>query len=161
MDGNNHYSTPKSEIIEGHKFELFGGWLRCFQVLHIISLALIVIMVVAFAGMAAFDYFEVGYINELWALGLEILPDLVFSIVVIKIVMIRQADIPQKIVKFLGYYVAATFVIYMILFYSYSAEQISEKPTSFWGSAIYYLIWSSYFRKSKRVKVYYGENSGE
>lgn len=61
--------------------------------------------------------------------------------------------------KYLGYYVAASLLAYGIFYYLFKTDVVAEKPVSFWSSVIHYYIWSSYFKKSKRVKAHYGANA--
>lgn len=159
MEENNVYAAPKSESIVDEKLLSFGGWLRFYQVINYLSIIftlLIFAMVSVFYAMG--EYAE-GEIFEALIAGIELLPDLVVSIMVLKILSKPNKFIPTRVVTLLTYYVGASLLMYGCVYYLFKTEVVVEKPTSFWASVIYYAIWSSYFRKSKRVKAYYGENA--
>ena len=159
MGENNFYQTPNADIIPKSKFELFGGWLRFYQVLNILSIAMAALafgLVIVFTAMGEYQPHE--YVDTFSAF-VEFLPELIISIIVVKMIKKREPEVPTKLVEYLGYYVAITFCVYIVMYILHQKEVLLEKPTSFWGSVIFYLIWKSYFAKSKRVSVYYGANA--
>jgi len=141
------------------KYTHFGGWLRFYQIINIISLVIFGLFFLAGIAFSFLGYYESGESTDMIAALVESIPGLFISIVAIKLLTVKSPQTPNKMVKMLGYYVTATIVIYAVLFYLHKTEQISEKPLSFWGSVIYYYIWSSYFKKSKRVNGYFGANA--
>ena len=159
VENENLYQTPKSEITANEKFNFFGGWLRVFQIINIISIAMFGLVLALMVLGSAFDFLEEISTIELASLIIELLPDLVISIMMVKLLTVRNTHIPKLMVKYLGFYVGVTIVVYIILYSLYKAEHILEKPTTFWGSVIYYSIWNAYFKRSKRVNIFYGANS--
>jgi len=155
----NIYERPKSESFPQSKFEFFGGWLRFYQILNVLS---IIVLIVAL-GFLLFLSFTESFSNQnlidFAMIGLESTPILLLSIFTLKILNKKEGEVPGKVKSYLDYYLSATVVIYVILYISFSKGQITEKPTPLLGDIIYYFIWTSYFKKSKRVKVYYGKNT--
>ena len=158
MDSN-VYETPKSEITSNEQYFHMGGWLRCFQVLNIISVVIFALIVLAVGGFAVMGYYTNDEIFDVAASFVESLPGIIFAVLILKYVSKKAPGTPAKINKFLECYVISTILIYAALYYLHSTEQITEKPISFWGSVIYAWIWITYFKKSKRVNGFYGENA--
>lgn len=159
MENDDLYETPKTNSLIDERLVSFGGWLRFYQVINIISvvfIGIVILAIVAFGFMEAYDDNE---FSEAIIGIFEFLPDLIFSIAIIRILTTQNQGIPGKIVKYLGYYLAASLLAYAVFYYLFKIEVVTEKPVSFFGSVFYYFIWSSYFKKSKRVKAYYGENA--
>ncbi len=159
MESNNVYETPKAESLLDERLFAFGGWLRFYQVINILSIVFIGILILAIAGFEIMGAYEENELKDAFIGIFEFLPDLIFPIIIIRILKIKNEKIPDEIVKYLGYYVAASLLVYGIFYYLFKTDVIAEKPVSFLSSLIYYYIWSSYFKKSKRVKAYYGANA--
>jgi len=100
---------------------------------------------------------ESGY--DLAATILEIIPILVLSFMVLKIIGVWNNETPSKINYYLLVYTIASVAIYFGLRYLFVNDLTSETPTPFLGTVIYYFIWTSYFKRSTRVKEFYGCNA--
>jgi len=159
MDNNEVYEAPQSEVVAMDKYTHIGGWLRFYQVINIISIVIFGAFFIAGIAFWFLGYYETGEHADMLAALVESIPGIFISIIAVKYLTMKAPETPNKMVKALGYYVTATILIYAVLFYLHKTEQISEKPLSFWGSVIYYYIWLSYFKKSKRVKGYFGANA--
>ncbi len=159
MDDQNVYEPPRAEGLELGKFESFGGWLRFLQVINYISVIFTVLMVLMVSVFFILDEYADGELFESVIAFIELIPDMVLAVVILLIIEKKNKDVPSKIIKYLGIYIVASIIVYAFVFYLYKTEAIVEKPIGFWGSVIHYWIWSSYFKKSKRVNVYYGENA--
>ena len=159
MEDEGVYATPKAEVLAGDKFQTFGGWLRFYQALNIISITFIVLMTLMVGVFSAYGEYAEGELFEQMIAAIELIPDLLITVMILRIIKIKEKDIPTRIVKYLGYYVAASLVMYAFVYYLFKTGVVEDKPMSFWGSVIYFLIWRAYFNRSRRVEGYYGENA--
>lgn len=159
MEEPNVYAAPKAESLVDARFESFGGWLRFFQVINYISASIIIFMFFMVAVFFAFGQYGEGELFEAVIAAVELIPDLIIPLLILQIIKIKRKEIPQRLVKLLGIYLVCSLVVYAVVYYLFKTDVVADKPVSFWGSLIYYYIWLSYFKKSKRVKAYYGENA--
>ena len=159
MESNNVYETPKAESLLDDRLYSFGGWLRFYQMINIISVVFVGVIVLAVAAFEIMGAYEENELKETFIYFFEFLPDFIIPIMILRILKIKDEKTPDQVVKFLGYYVAVSLLLYGIYYYLFETNMVAEKPVSFWSSVIYYFIWSSYFKKSKRVKAYYGANA--
>jgi len=159
MTDINTYAPPESVVATESENLTIGGWLRFYQITNYLSLILGTILVICMPiGLFLIDdLFEKEL--DVVALLLEISPSILFSFLIIKVIKIRETHIPAKIKKYIGGYVFMSLLITLVLRYLYSLELITDKPTpTFLGDIIYYAIWVSYFKRSKRVAEYYRQN---
>ncbi len=156
----NIYKSPKAALVEEKGEEKIGGWLRFFQIINILG---VVIFVVIFAlaipimliiGGSPGDWIDMG------AVLVESLPAVIFSILILKRLGLRSEGTPNVITKYIALGALSSVVVAAGLYFAYNGGHISEKPSSVLGSFVYYLIWTSYFKRSKRVHSFYGANSG-
>lgn len=90
---------------------------------------------------------------------IETLPDFIFSLLILRIIKLQSSQTPNKIKRLMGLELLAKLVIGIAVFIAYEKGITDEKPFPFFMSVIYYLIWAYYFKKSKRVLNFYGENA--
>ncbi len=159
MENADIYKAPDSEVTPTGKYQFFGGWLRFYQVINVISLVIFALVLGAMGWFYLTEPFAIGTSLDVGVAVLEMIPGILVSGLSIKYLAVKDERTSQKLADTLRYYPIASIAIYALVFGLYEMEKVIEKPISFWGSAIYYLIWSSYFRKSVRVKEYYGDNA--
>ena len=159
MEDNEVYSAPQADLDNVLDEQRIGGWLRCFQVLNYIGLILSVVVVLALFAAEALIGGMFEHMLDIVALLIEIAPPILFSYLIIKCLPVASADTPEQIKKLLGYYLAVSLVIGFSLTMAHKSGYITDKPSPFIGDLIYYAIWASYFKKSKRVKEFYGANA--
>lgn len=158
---NRNLDTENTDQDPDLKEIKIGGWLRFYKIITIISLSIAALLIVVIAALAVLGIDAGENIYDLAATALEIAPSLAFSILVLKIIEVRENDTPSKINHYILAYTIATFVIYAGLRYLFANDFMIEKPTPALGTVIYYFIWTSYFKKSKRVKEFYGSNADQ
>lgn len=157
----NHEGSDTMNIEDEIKAELpcIAGWLRFFQIINYINITL---SVVAFVALVI-SYMILGDIFDLVmdgpALFLELIPFLIFSYFIIKAIPIRHVETPARIKSLIGYDLIVSLTVSVILLALHNNGLISDKPAPLIFSVIYYFIWVTYFKKSKRVLAYYGSNS--
>jgi len=158
MNDINTYAPPESEVVIESEALTIGGWLRFFQITNYISLILggIIAIVMSLSIFLEDGLFETQL--DLASFILEISPSLIFSFLILKVIKKREPHIPAKIKKYIGGYVVMSLLITLLLNYLHSSGLITDKPTTVLGDIIYYAIWVSYFKRSKRVAEYYGQN---
>ena len=83
----------------------------------------------------------------------------VFSFLILRILGDSNEETPFRINMYLKYSISATAVVFMAAMGLFFMDVITERPESLLGSLIFYYIWTSYFKKSVRVKEYYGCNA--
>lgn len=161
----NLYKAPDAVVRDIGEYDAFGGWLRFFQFVQ----GFIVLSVVGTALYFVWLFMSLpdddgASISEL--LSPEVLLDLalvmaqgvvalIVSALILRNLTKREAWVPKVIIRYLGVYFATGVVGFALGFYLYKQGMLAERPMSLFGDLVYYLIWSSYFKKSKRVNGYY------
>jgi hypothetical protein len=156
MEEESVYATPKAEGLADGEYQTIGGWLRFYQVINWISLILIILVLLMTASFMILNLYAENELFEAMITSIELIPDLVLTFMTLRILKIREKDIPTRIVQYLSYYVGASLLMYGFVYYLFKTGVVVEKPIGFWGTVIYFAIWNSYFKKSERVGVYYG-----
>ncbi|MDM3871509.1 hypothetical protein QSV34_09085 [Porticoccus sp. W117] len=156
MENSDVYKAPESELVSGDELKSIGGWLRFFQVVNFIY-AIAGVLVAALVVVTYFIDESVygGLIGSIASL-VELTPVIVFSILILKVVNHQEEGIPVKIKSYIGYYLLTSFLVAAGIASLYIMDLVPDKPASIFGDLIYYLIWSSYFKRSKRVRSFYG-----
>ncbi|WP_028862429.1 DUF2569 family protein [Psychromonas aquimarina] len=157
MDDQNIYKEADVELTQVPP--VIGGWLRflkiiCITKVVVVAIATVLSVIFYFAGKELFDT-PADFIAAL----AESLPILIFSVLILKFIHIRNEAIPTKIYVIIFSYMATSAVIYFISLYLFNSGYLTEEPTRLIGDVIYTLVWTAYFKKSKRVKSYYGANA--
>ncbi|MEM7018272.1 MAG: DUF2569 family protein [Pseudomonadota bacterium] len=137
----------------------FGGWLRLFQILNIIFILSFTLYPVAFTLLIFVPDTTTQEYIELTAGMLGSLPIFIFSVLILRELPVQYETTPEQIATYLKYLLALSLLTSAMLFLAYHMEYITERPAAILIDLIYYAIWVSYFRRSKRVKAHYGANS--
>lgn len=74
---------------------------------------------------------------------------------ILLIITKREEWVPKAVVRYLRIFFLVSLIGFVLGYYLYSRGLVPEKPASLFSDILYYLIWSSYFKKSKRVNGYY------
>ena len=152
------YEAPKSEIMEGaNKF--LGGSLKFYYYINFIWLLILPLGLLAYAVLSIIESENLFYSYEVLFYFIEILPDFIFSLLILRIIKLQSSQTPNKIKRLMAFELLAKCLIGIAIFIAYENGITDEKPFPFFMSVIYYLIWAYYFKKSKRVLNYYGENA--
>lgn len=93
------------------------------------------------------------------ALIVELLPTTIFSFIIWRMVSVKSKTTPSRIKATMRIDLFFSLVVGFVMYMAFKKGFITDKPVPFYGSLIYYFIWSSYFNLSKRVLSYYGFNS--
>ncbi len=151
------YETPKSDLIENLP-EKPGGWLLLFKALNIILVSLFPISVLATFVLPIIDPVEKYFTWDNLAINIELLPSAFFSVLILRNLDKREKTTPFKIKRLMGYDICCTLVVGASIFIAYRKGFVTDRPMPFFISLIYYFVWISYFKWSKKVKRYYKVN---
>lgn len=151
---NEDLDNKKQEVAKS-----IGGWLRLFQVLTAISALVYVLSVVLISLGYGIGRIEFESLRDFLLFILEFLPGMIFSILIFKALPIQEFYIPSQITSYLRNNLLLSFLIALLLSTLYQQGMVSDKPGSVFGSIVYFAIWALYFKKSKRVREYYGDNA--
>ena len=152
------YEAPSSELSDDDGKSI-GGWLRFFQVTNIISIGIFGLLIIAVIGLGLLEGFGSQETIDVLASIAEVIPPLVFSFLILRILGDSDEGTPFRINTYLKYSISATAVVFMAAMGLFFLDVTTERPESLLGSLIFYYIWTSYFKKSARVKEYYGCNA--
>jgi len=140
----------------------FGGWLRFFQVICWLTLIVYGVNVFVITGLVL-DQPTPQKIFSFVVLifGIGFLLFLIWKI--LRLLTVKAPEIPGRIVKKMLVFtiVAALFSLADTCFsyWIYGMALSFRDARDFLRPIAWYLIWSSYFRKSKRVVAHYGANA--
>ncbi len=152
------YETPSAELSEDDDKNI-GGWLRFFQVANILSIVIFGLLILAVFALGLLEGFgDQETIDTLAGLA-EVIPPVVFSFLILRILGDSNEETPFRINMYLKYSISATAVVFMAAMGLFFMDVTTERPESLLGSLVFYYIWTSYFKKSVRVKEYYGCNA--
>ena len=145
----------------------FGGWLRFFQITNIIGVVLLGISIFM-STLAIADFFiEQNYkeVIELTVIALDIIITFILTLKILWVLKIRDKCIPVTIRRCLLWILIFSIIFLgveiSVVYWINGWKLLNEDYQSFRGSiqtVVFCLIWISYFKKSKRVSLYY--NSG-
>lgn len=138
----------------------YGGWLRCFRVFNGINWGIGVLVVLALPPLFLLTWGNNSQ-NDLNLIAslVRFVPGAVISFLIWKPLLMKSDKVPSKINWLMRIDLALSFVAIMIIYYLYVRGYVSEKPAPILFGIIYYVVCSSYFKRSKRVASYYGVNS--
>ena len=135
-------------------FNEFGGWLRFFWVTTMLTL---IFYVIAFIGNFAPYLKENSAINiNFIVTQLEFTLCAVFALYVFKYLKKQDPTSPKKIVSLL---LASALVTLPGLIFRVIFPNNSQSTSSLNTNYFLIMAWTLYFKESKRVKIYYGENA--
>jgi hypothetical protein len=146
--------------------KVFGGWLRLFFVIHLVFTSLL--FAVLILSMLAF--IAQMKVDVMVFMGFYILWSAMMLYIVVGIVgAAREPNqgSPNRIVRliYMGLWISLIFHLGNILVsYFLDRQNLILGPSKLAGpliSILWYLAWNAYFRRSQRVKKYYGLNAGQ
>ena len=140
----------------------FGGWLRFFQVTC--WLTVVVFVVNVFLSVAAilkqFSLQRVLVFSVLIT-GIAIILSLLWK--VLRLLKVKSPEVPAQIIKKIllvtVFTVAFSLVDVLSGLWLYQTSPSASSLVGLVRPIVWYLIWSTYFRKSKRVQAHYGVNA--
>lgn len=89
---------------------------------------------------------------------------------IIRIIRKKEAQTPNRVLRLLSWVLLLVFLFFIPEYYLFSIRQRGDVESQRQLAALikglvqtlaWYAIWSSYFKKSKRVLAYYGRNADE
>jgi len=152
------YETPESELLDDSMS--IGGWLRFFQVCNVLAIVIFGILLLTIVALGLSEGFTSEDTLSLLVSFVEVIPAFVFSILILKIIKDRDEETPFRISGYVKYNTVIALVIFIASMALFYLDVTPERPQSLLGTLIYYYIWTSYFKKSVRVKEYYGSSAG-
>ncbi len=139
----------------------FGGWLRFFQISNIISLIIFPFLLILMF-IEIFIDFNYKQAIEFSIVIIDLVITMYFIIKILGIVQKNDSEVPERIIYYLKMIMifSLIFLIFEIpaTLWANNGEWTNDDSASVRGSLqsiITFLIWRSYFRKSKRVNLYY------
>lgn len=143
-----------------------GGWLKFFYVMQWISVIvwgivtlLLVLSIFAVENFNEWIEFAIAFFDGLIAL--------ILSIKIVKVLRKRDAYVPNRIIKLMTCLVAFTAAfavcegaVYYLTLGVEGLSNLAETGKGLFRILIWYVIWTDYFKKSKRILAYYGQNAG-
>ncbi len=138
----------------------YGGWLRFFRIINAIYWIAGIISLIMFPSLI-YLYWEDNKSEaiDMLALFVEVLPGTIMSFIIWKNVLVKSEGTPNKVRWFMQLELSLHVIITAGIYYAYKQGYISEGPTPILLSIFYYIIWSFYLKRSKRVMSYYGSNT--
>lgn len=152
--------TSESDMASETGKSNYGGWLRFFRIINFLSAVIYATVIILACGMYSYVGWESD--QEMIDSGfylIEMAPGLLFSILIWKSVLLVSEDTPSKIENYMRYDLGLSILIWALLYFMNKQGFYSDDPIPAFGSFIYYLIWSRYFSRSKRVLAFYGNNA--
>jgi hypothetical protein len=83
------------------------------------------------------------------ALIIEIVPTTILSFIIWRMVPVKSKTTPSRIKSLMRIDLFFSIAVGFIMYMAFREGFITDKPVPFYGSLIYYFIWSSYFNLSK------------
>ena len=150
-----------SEKIEVEESKIgYGGWLRFFRIINAIYWISGGLVIVGLGALMLFTWGESP--QEDWDIlsgVIEVIPGTIMSFLIWKVVLVQSIETPPQLKQLLQVELALHFIVTAFIYYAYKQGYISDGPVPILVSIVYYFIWSTYLKKSKRVKSFYGKNS--
>lgn len=142
-----------------------GGWLQVFQIVTFIGIVALPVTVlyeitIGIGLLHELDIFDI-YLGVL-ILVIVLLPGMIFSIFIFLKISLNAQTTPKKINNLLAYMTLTSIVITVVFFclFSWSGTYITPSfLNTIISDFLYYFIWTRYFNRSKRVRVFYGSNA--
>lgn len=132
----------------------FGGWLKFFWVINLISL---LIYFFAFIGKFALLHQNTSQSTIHFILAqFDYAQSAVFIFCILKYLKKQEPATPQKIVYFLFASGLVTLAIMVFKVFIPGGADITPSENMVW---FYIMVWALYFKESKRVNAYYGNNA--
>ena len=155
------YSVDSTEsiITEPVRLPRISGSLQVFQWFNWALLLVTSIAALVLTGMtAAFFVSERPFIEFAGGI-LQLLPTAIFAGYTLSLLQRPSGEIPNEMNKYLAAYVGASIWVYGILYYASNVGIFSDKPMTVVGCIIYYVVCTTYLKRSDSVKQYFGRNA--
>jgi len=146
----------------------FGGWLKFFQVINVFCLTLLMLYFLSTLYYAAGAFSsKIPFTNELKlsiAFMFTLFPLLIFyTFKILKSLKIKSPGIPDEISGYIRYILIFSVIAGVVEISFFGSPDLSgiiyDISRSLVQPIVINLIWIAYFRKSVRVKEYYGQNA--
>lgn len=146
----------------------FGGWLKLFQIINIFSLILVTLYFLSTL------YFTAGALSLKNPLTNELKLSIVFmftlfpalfyyTVKILKSLKIKSPHVPDEISGYIRFILLVSVIAGVVEIILFSSQEISKLVYDIFRSLIQpvvmNIIWLVYFKKSVRVKEFYGQNS--
>lgn len=143
-----------------HNATKFSIWFSLFKAINYVWVIIYPIFLVLDCLLILFgDFNSSKERNDFLSYAIEYFPPFIFSLLIVKRLNVKNIKTPTKIRSLLNIEFGVKFLVGMSLYILFEKGILSEKPESIFMGVIYYLIWATYFKKSKYVKAYYGTNA--
>ena len=143
----------------------FGGWLKFFYVMQWVSVVawgiFTLLFVLSILGAENFHEtieFSIAFFDALITL--------ILCIKIVRAIKRKDTYIPNRMIQLMTWLVifTALFAVCEGLFYYATLgveglSNLAETGKGLFRVLIWYVIWTDYFKKSKRVLAYYGQNA--
>jgi len=142
----------------------FGGWLRFFQIINVFIVVRLTVGIFSFNYHNAILFYETGHYWQLIPYLLSVILYCASFFLIFKILKnlgVKSTKSPDLIADYLKYYFITVISIKVLLFIVarsgyFMAEQVIN---TFIVLGIYSAVWIRYFKKSERVRSFYGVNA--
>jgi hypothetical protein len=138
----------------------YGGWLRFFYItnwIHIVSLVYVVLIFLPLLSGRPLDSFY--WFSFLVDSGLRVF----FVYKIVRVIKKQEVDTPDRIARLLTcVLLVPCFVVVPKIYFARlvaGAPGVRAAVITVINAAVWFCIWTAYFRKSKRVLAYYGKNA--
>ena len=140
----------------------YGGWLRFFRIINSLYWIIGALCILAFPPLIYFTWGDSqSEAIDMLAMFIEVIPGTIMSYLIWKTVLVKSESSPNKIKWLMQLELSLHIIITAGMLYAYKQGYISEGPTPILLSIFYFLIWASYFKRSKRTLAYYGSNTSK
>lgn len=136
-----------------------AGSLKAFNLINWVVLVSASVAVLVLCGVTAAFYVSNKPYLELIGMATQLMPVILLSSGCISVLRQQEVYVPDEINKYLTAFVGASVLIYGILYYAANAGFLADKPITVIGCILYYIVCSSYFKRSESVKRYFGSNA--
>lgn len=146
----------------------FGGWLRFFQFINVFSMILVLLYFLSTLYFAAGALSSKNPFTDELKLSIAFMFTLFpalfyYTFKILKSLRIKSSHIPDEISGYIRYILIISVFAGIVEMTLFAAPDISKLVYDLFRSLIQPLviniIWLMYFRKSARVKEFYGRNS--
>ena len=139
----------------------FGGWLTLFRISNLLGAALLSAAIV-FLSMATMMHLNLKLLLASFLIIAESSLTLYFIVKILRALKIKEKETPGKIIGYLKYSFIATVIFSAIEItlnmashaWIWTGDDMSSLRLTI-QAGIYFVIWSGYFKNSRRVAAYY------
>lgn len=155
------YDAPNTVLSQESGGVSMGGWLKCFQVINVLSLVLTTLLFFAGLFLTVMEGLDQEGAEAILVDFVGSLPIVVFCVLILRILSNRSEEVPRRVSRYLNFKFLTTIGVFWLLsvFYYSDIEQPMEvvlgRSIGLLLTMMYCWIWMFYFKRSKRVKEYY------